>query len=449
MTDYKIYPKQFLFDKVHVDKSRCFMIMPFSDNYRGVYADIKSELSDIGILCNRVDEIKGSKPIMNKIITEILKSRYIIADLSECNANVFYELGIAHSFRDSRNILLLKQRGSKYPFDLSHLPYIEYSPDNPMQLKETVKKFINESRYAADFVDALLLHDIVINTVDGHNNYIEYVQDRFEAQIDDYTRIISGNDVVMDDDDLSRVFNEYEVFIHDAMCDQSAEMLAGIIKIYSELLSCCMSDNVIKKYTARFSELILARDTRYKEYHLGWKIEIMLALAKKGKVLDVCMPWIIEYFSRSKASNIDLNRYKLEKFLIETDNEKINDMIIEAIYNSDCHVREHMADIIGNKSLCRGADTLIMRLRVEENYYTISSIIEAIGRIAPAEKGMAAIEEWLSEHGIEIIEKNQSFILKHIYHGIARLDTEGNPHLVKFMERYGSYMQENKVGPID
>lgn len=449
MRDYKIYPKQFLFDKVHIDKSRCFMIMPFSNEYRGVYADIKAELSDIGIVCNRVDEIKGSKPIMNKIITEILKSRYIIADLSECNANVFYELGIAHSFRDSRNILLLKQRKSRYPFDLSHLPYIEYSPENPIQLREIVKKFINESKYAADFVDALLLHDISINTVDGHNNYIEYIQDYFESEIDNYTRILNGNDAVFDSEDLNSAFIEYEKLISGAFCEQPTEMMSGIIRVYSELLASCTDDDIIKKYVDRLFERILVRDNRFEEYHIVWKTDIMLELAKKSKILEVCMPWIIEYFSRSKASNIDLNRYKLEKFLVETDNEKINDMIIESIYHNDCHVREHMADIIGSKSLIRGADTLIKRLSMEENYYTIGSIVEAIGRTASPNKGMPAIETWISEHGKEILEANQSFILKHLYHGIARLDSDGNPHLTNFINEFGSYMQENKVGPID
>lgn len=449
MMDYKIYPKQFMSDKVHVDKSRCFMIMPFSADYRGIYAEIKAELGDMGIVCNRVDEIRGSKPIMNKIITEILKSRYIIAELSECNANVFYELGIAHSFRDSRNILLLKQKNSKYPFDLSHLPYVEYSPDNTMGLREIVKRFINESMYAADFVDALNLHGISVNTVDGRNNYIEYVQDQFESQVDDFTKILNEDRMSMDIDFLVTTFNSYENFICEAMLDQTEEIIYGLIRIYSVLLSCCSREEIIKKYVARFLEHVLSVDVSYEEHHLAWKTDMMLSLARRGKALDICMPWIIGYFSRSKSSNIDLNRYKLEKFLVETENEKINDMIIEAIYDNDCHIREHMSDIIGIKSLKRACGTLIRRLRVEENYFTISSIVEAIGRIAPSDEGIDAIEEWIAAHGKEIIAQNQAFIFKHLYRAIARLDKEEHPHLKAFMQEYGDKFQQNRVGPID
>lgn len=448
MTDYKIYPKQFITDKVHVDKSRCFMIMPFSPDYRGVYAEIKAELGDMGIICNRVDEIRGSKPIMNKIITEILKSRYIIADLSECNANVFYELGIAHSFRDSRNILLLKQRDSKYPFDLSHLPYVEYTPDNPMGLREIVKKFINESMYAADFVDALNLHGISVNTVDGRNNYIEYVQDHFESRVDDFTKILNEDQININKETMMTSFNNYENFICEAMQEQTEEVMSGLIKIYTTLLSCCTSEEIIKKYVARFSEYVLSVDDKHEEQHMAWKTDMMLSLARRGKALEVCMQWIIGYFSKSKASNIDLNRYKLEKFLVETSNEKINDMIIEAVYDNDCHIREHMSDIIGSKSLTRGYVTLIKRLRVEENYFTIGSIVEAIGRVAPQDEGIDAIEEWISTHGEDIIAKNQAFIFKHLYHAIAKLDTEGHPHLNSFMQKYRDKTQQNKVGPL-
>ena len=58
-------------------------------------------------------------PIINKILVEILKAQFIIVDLSESNPNVFYELGIAHTFKDAQNIFLLKNRNSKVPFDIT------------------------------------------------------------------------------------------------------------------------------------------------------------------------------------------------------------------------------------------------------------------------------------------------------------------------------------------
>ena len=105
------------------------MLMPFDKIFDLIYGTIKSELQDNGYICNRADEIHGSYPIMNKILTEILKSQYIIADLTNLNPNVFYELGIAHTFKDAQNILLIKQKQFKCPFDITHLTYIEYDAE--------------------------------------------------------------------------------------------------------------------------------------------------------------------------------------------------------------------------------------------------------------------------------------------------------------------------------
>ncbi len=93
MDEYLIYPRQFQRVNIPVEKNRCFMIMPFKKELDCIYGEVKKGLSEAGYLCRRVDEIPGSTPIINKIISEMLRSRYIIADLTDCNPNVFYELG--------------------------------------------------------------------------------------------------------------------------------------------------------------------------------------------------------------------------------------------------------------------------------------------------------------------------------------------------------------------
>ena len=92
MEHYNIYPKQFRNLKIPIEKNRCFILMPFDSKFDIIYGNIKQSLSKEGFICNRADEIIGSKPIMNKILTEMLKSQFIIADLSDSNPNVFYEL---------------------------------------------------------------------------------------------------------------------------------------------------------------------------------------------------------------------------------------------------------------------------------------------------------------------------------------------------------------------
>ena len=110
MDNYIIYPKQLKRESIPVESNRCFCLMPFNRDFDIVYGTIKQYLSEKEIICNRADEITGSTPIISKILTEIIKSQYIIVDITESNPNVYYELGIAHTLKEARNVILIKRR---------------------------------------------------------------------------------------------------------------------------------------------------------------------------------------------------------------------------------------------------------------------------------------------------------------------------------------------------
>ena len=85
---------------------------------------------------------------------------------------------------------------------------------------------------------------------------------------------------------------------------------------------------------------------------------------------------------------------------------------------------------------------------IEENWFTVGSIIEAIGRVAPKDDGLHSIESWVELKGHDIIEQKQFFLLKHIFHALALLDTDSNFFVNKFLKEYGSFFNEAQVGPI-
>ena len=151
MNEYNIYPKQYQHSNIPIEKNKCFVIMPFKLEFDYIYGEIKDGLDRAGFSCNRVDEITGSVPIIAKILNEILSSRCIIADLSGCNPNVFYELGVSHSFKDANNIIILKHKDSKVPFDIMHLTYIEYSEENPKLLVSRILKNIEDVKFISEF----------------------------------------------------------------------------------------------------------------------------------------------------------------------------------------------------------------------------------------------------------------------------------------------------------
>lgn len=114
----------------------CFVIMPFGKGkekqefYTSVYESIIfPSATKCGYEVNRVD----TKPsnvgnITKNIINDLVYSDIVIADLSEGNANVFYELGIRHALHKCSTVLII-QEGYDIPFDLKQHVAVFYSTD--------------------------------------------------------------------------------------------------------------------------------------------------------------------------------------------------------------------------------------------------------------------------------------------------------------------------------
>lgn len=442
MTDYKIYPKQFINERIPIERNRCFMLMPFSTEFDYIYGMIKKDLNDNGLICNRADEIAGSKPILNKILTEILKSRYIIADLTNYNPNVFYELGIAHSFKDAQNILMIKQKSSKIPFDLTHLTYIEYDPSNLRFLTATIRNFIHENQYLSDFHEALNLCGITNIISESREKFVDYIQEYFGSNIPIITNILNRGSNKYNDNELMDFFKDYESLIIHAISDNKIELINGLLNVYYNLLACCENNKVTEAFVQNFMNTLFVTFNDIDDEILSWKTDLMLTLAKRQKLLKIAMPWIIEYFSRSKASSIDLNRYKLESFLMTTESPEINQIIIGSIFDENCHIREHMADIIGDKKLYSAYSSLVKQLETEQNYFTVASIIEAIGKIGSF-KDIECIVDWTAKHATKIVNEHQYFLLKHIHKALCRLDnTSEQKYVSEFTTQYSEYMND-------
>lgn len=104
---------------------KCFVLMPFAENFREVYERIYKHIcEDNNIKCWRVDERQSPGSITKDIIDGILDADIIIADLTSKNANVFYELGFAHSI--GKPVILTAQNGNDVPFDIQSYRVIFY-----------------------------------------------------------------------------------------------------------------------------------------------------------------------------------------------------------------------------------------------------------------------------------------------------------------------------------
>ena len=107
-------------------KPFCFVLMPFDSSFDDIYKlGIKDACNTAGAYCERVDEQIFQERILDRIFNQIVKADIVIADMTNKNPNVFYEVGYAHAI--GKTTILLTQNSDDIPFDLKHFPHIVYN----------------------------------------------------------------------------------------------------------------------------------------------------------------------------------------------------------------------------------------------------------------------------------------------------------------------------------
>jgi len=109
-----------------------FVAMPFDRELENVWKHIRACVLALRLTVKRADDFFTPRSIMEDIWAAICGSRVVVADCTGRNANVFYEIGLAHVV--GRPVILITQNKKDVPFDLSHIRYIEYQR-TPREMK--------------------------------------------------------------------------------------------------------------------------------------------------------------------------------------------------------------------------------------------------------------------------------------------------------------------------
>jgi hypothetical protein len=114
-----------------VDYPSVFVIMPFSETWSNKVLNelIMPAIEQAGLACIRGDMPVRVTDLTNTVWTEIIKAGLVLADLSSVNANVFYELGLAHAL--GKDTFVLKQRDVTLPADFGGSHFYEYDRAQP------------------------------------------------------------------------------------------------------------------------------------------------------------------------------------------------------------------------------------------------------------------------------------------------------------------------------
>lgn len=114
---------------------KCFVIMPYRRELHFMYLFMKDalerEFSELE--CERADKQAMTGLLTDKIARSINAADVVIADCTDANPNVFYELGMAHAL-NKPTVLLTAETPESVPTDIRGYQFIAYRMDDERSL---------------------------------------------------------------------------------------------------------------------------------------------------------------------------------------------------------------------------------------------------------------------------------------------------------------------------
>lgn len=108
----------------------CFVMMPFGEWMDAYYREIYvPAIREAGMEPVRADELFSTGSVIEQIWEQISRAKVLLADLTGKNANVFYELGLAHAA--NKPVVFTTGALDDVPFDLRHLRIALYDIRDP------------------------------------------------------------------------------------------------------------------------------------------------------------------------------------------------------------------------------------------------------------------------------------------------------------------------------
>lgn len=113
------------------DAPYVFVAMPFSLE-PAIWSAIQAAITAHNLLAVRADEGLMTGKIVDEIFNDILYARVVIADLTNSNPNVCYELGLAHVL--NKQVIQIKGSEGHLPFDVAGIRTLNYKPSDLTEL---------------------------------------------------------------------------------------------------------------------------------------------------------------------------------------------------------------------------------------------------------------------------------------------------------------------------
>lgn len=125
-------------------KPQIFVIQPFRKESVAVYDLISSAAAKAGVVAFRSDSMMPAGNVLQNIVNAIQESPLLIADVTEANPNVMYEVGFAQA--QNKPLVLISSSSRSIPFDLAGVRVLIYDLRNPVEFIDRLAKTIEQAR---------------------------------------------------------------------------------------------------------------------------------------------------------------------------------------------------------------------------------------------------------------------------------------------------------------
>lgn len=194
-------------------KPKVFVILPFGDDFLALYEKLKETFHEDFLFTNAGD-LDNQQNILQDIVEGIYTADVIIADLTDLNPNVFYELGLAHAM--NKKVIIITQDIGSLPFDIQPYRANAYSTSFH-KIDELIEKMRE------------LLFDAINGTKSFGNPVSDYAPNFYSNQHDIEENAISKNKTYESDSELTNSNEEGGILDYIAdIGDNSEKMIQEI-----------------------------------------------------------------------------------------------------------------------------------------------------------------------------------------------------------------------------
>lgn len=134
-----------------IESENCFVIQPFDGGvYDKRYKDVlEPAIKAAGMEPYRVDQDPSASIPIERIESGIKESVAVLADITENNPNVWFEVGYAIAAGKEVVFVCSRGREAPFPFDVQHRNIIQYATDSLSDFADLRKKLVARLKAAA------------------------------------------------------------------------------------------------------------------------------------------------------------------------------------------------------------------------------------------------------------------------------------------------------------